>query len=65
MQLQYIDNLWAFHNPIIIIQRAWKHFMPYFKDTPEVPSSHRSRSVTSKLFERKASTSRNRGFSRM
>ena len=65
MQLQYIDNLWAFHNPIIIIQRAWRHFMPYFKDTPEAQSSNMSRSVASKLLERKATTSRNRGVSRM
>ena len=65
MQLQYIDNLWAFNNPIIIIQRAWRHFMPYFNETPEGQSSSKSRSAASKLFDRKASTSRNRGFSRL
>ena len=39
--------------------------MPYFKDYPEQQSSNRSRSVASKIFERKATTSRNRGVSRM
>ena len=28
MQLQFIDNVWTFKNPIIFIQRAWKHFLP-------------------------------------
>jgi len=28
MQLQYIDNIWAFSNPIVIIQRALRHFLP-------------------------------------
>lgn len=28
LQLQYIDNVWAFSNPIVIIQRFWRHFQP-------------------------------------
>jgi hypothetical protein len=61
MQLQYIDNLWAFNNPIVIIQRAWKHFLP--ESPSPLPSSQAAVSRHSKI-DRKA-VSRNRASSKM
>ena len=27
LHLSYINNLWIFHNPIVIIQRAWRRLL--------------------------------------
>lgn len=56
MQLQYIDNIWAFNNPIVIIQRALRHFLPPACSTP---ISRRTPSVASKQLEQKHNQSRN------
>jgi Leucine-rich repeat (LRR) protein len=57
VQLQYIDNLWAYHNPIVVIQRAWQHFQPLFAQPSGTPSiSSHSRSQASKHLERRSGT---------
>jgi DUF438 domain-containing protein len=54
MQLQFIDNVWTFNNPIIFIQRAWKHFLPERYNVSSKSSI--SRSIKSKLTSRKGRT---------
>jgi len=56
LQLQFIDNVWTFKNPIIFIQRAWKHFLPERFNTSSKSSI--SRAVKSKLASRKDKTAR-------
>lgn len=54
MQLQFIDNVWTFNNPIIFIQRAWKHFLPERYNTSS--KSSLSRTIRSKMTSRKGRT---------
>jgi hypothetical protein len=54
MQLQYIDNVWTFNNPIIFIQRAWRHFLPERYNVSSKSSI--SRTIRSKMTSRKGRT---------
>lgn len=60
MQLQYIDNLWAFNNPIVIIQRALRHFMPPVSNSSSIPSSRHTPMLASKQIDRRL-TNQSRG----
>jgi hypothetical protein len=54
LHLNYINNLWVFHNPIVTIQRAWKRVLFRSKlDDPEVRVPPFMKAEASKRSKRK------------